>query len=258
MMIKNNSYQAYLLCLMVLLFLCAEKTYSQNQNDSTNNRKIGVSLFLKGGPVWSQWIHRHYQQYTYTEQREQFSINSFTLNVGAEFHLGKIISTQTGVNYFFANNQVNYTYEGDKGYSDYYMETNNYKASYSYIQIPIIIKINVGKKVKYYFSGGMVLGFLANENIKGKRIWDGPNWDNMPQHSHKEYIGNAIKTYSKDEDGVIASLGIEIPLNINYLVIELYGRKGLHTYNYGGYWSNNFGVNIGYRFTLREFKKEKS
>jgi len=253
-MIQNiKSCLVYSICLVTLFFLYTEKSFSQDEK-----RIIGVSLFLKGGPIYSQWLHRQYQDLTYTEQKEQFNINSFTVNLGSEFHLGKIISAQTGVNYFFANNQVSYTFERGKGYSDYYMEINNYKASYSYVQIPIIIKINVGKKVKYYFSGGMVLGFLVNENIKGKRIWDGPDWNNMPQHAHKEYIGNAIKTYTSNEDGVIASLGIEIPLNKNYLVIELFGRKGLHTYIHNGYWSNNWGINMGYRFVLQDFKKEKS
>lgn len=238
-------------------FIICQTCFAQRDTTSSIKRATGVSIFLKSGTGWSQALHRQYRQYEYTEQSEQININAFTINLGAEFHLGKTISTQTGINYFTAENQINYTFERGKGYPDYYKETNDYTVSYSYIQIPIILKINFGKKVKYYISGGMVLGFLANENIKGKRIWDGPDYNAFNKHVHKEYIGNTIKTNIHNEDGVITSLGIEIPLNKNYFLIELFARKGLHTYNYSGYWKNNFGINIGYRFVLSEFSKEK-
>jgi len=194
---------------------------------SINAQDKGFSIGLEAGP-------------SYPNFRDFYDENEFKicLNVG--------ITTKYFINkYFSINSGIRYE---RKGATYHRMFTNKFsepikEGSFSwkldYLVVPLLIELNLGKKVNFLLSTGPFLGYLFNKYS---------TFNNEP-------IENIFLEYSnKFEFGITSNIGVLFKIN-KKLSIKIEGRNnwGISTITkYGPLKTNSFAIITGISYSFNK------
>ncbi len=113
--------------------------------------------------------------------------------------------------------------------------------SVSSISVPFTVRVNVGKRVKFFLETGIFFEVNIGGREKGTSVtWFYPSGENDSIYS-KETRYNEKGDISSFNYGFSAGLGISIPMGKHYLIIKPDYKQGLMpVYNYMDVLSNNY------------------
>ncbi len=120
----------------------------------------------------------------------------------------------------------------------------------NYIKNPVLLKYEIGNKLKFYFNSGIYLGFLLSAREKG--IYSYYNPINLTSGTEEYVCGIVHDRFDKTDTGVIFGMGLGITTKKNLdIILETRYYYSLLTYEldcYDIYWITDLrslAVSIG-------------
>ncbi len=194
----------------ILIVLLALPHWTQAQEGK-------IELGIEGGPSLTNL----------RGPQEKFKYNGIPLGFGGitfQYHFSKMISLKTGLSY--DPKAFTATFEIDKPFSSI-----NGKHSFSrrldYLTLPVMIRFQVGKKVRFFVNAGGYLGILLVSSTEGTTIQDNEYYSHTSFFSYKSLIKDLHGTSAFDF-GASGGLGIGIPIKNRWTIsLEARGNLGL-------------------------------
>jgi hypothetical protein len=161
-----------------------------------------------------------------------FSKKGLMINSYANYSFIKGFSVQSELS--FEQYRIEQDYKKCQLGSIWYTDIN-YKLNY--LKIPILLKYDIGKKLKFYFNSGIYLGFLFSARENG--IFN--IYEEFKPLISVEYSDRTVHDrFDKTDTGVIFGTGLEIITNKSLdVIIETRYYYSLLTYEfdcYENYW----------------------
>jgi len=145
---------------------------------------------------------------------------AYSCGIKLQFNLNEILSLSTDIQYEKKGLQTKDILEvtDDNGLID--RRISKYYNCLDYITIPLILRVNFGKKTKIFLSSGIFMGYLLQQKSL---------------YYSKDYLNkqNQTKDYKKWDWGVSMGVGVSYPLSQKlFLTAEIRNNLGLYnTYN---------------------------
>lgn len=153
-----------------------------------------LTLGVKGGGSFSQLKGDYtYQSSSYLNNPP---VSSFTYGGFANYRLTSFLSVQTEINYLTQGFKFE-TQEGIIG------GNTNGKATFNYIQIPILAQISYSSKVKLFANAGLSANFLISGGSFSYHVW-GSQYPPV----NNDYHLNIKSDFNKVTLGFVGSAGV--------------------------------------------------
>jgi hypothetical protein len=173
-------------------------------NAQSNIIDIGIQgspsvIFLRG----DNFSYRNYKP-----------IIGFSSGLSADLNLTDFFSIVTGLSFERKGSQAFYQVIDDQGTPLSIAPANSYL---DYLAIPVLLRFNLGKNVKFYFNVGAYLGYLFNQSYvnKDKLL---PSTTNF-----------MTPTYRNFDTGFSSGIGIKLPMKKRfYFSMEIRNNLGLY------------------------------
>lgn len=170
----------------------------------------------------------------------------FSGGIALQYNFPKIFSIRTIFSYDRKGSMSKGTFIDAQGNS-----LGNYTiySHFNYLTLPILLRANFGKKIKYFFNAGPYLGRLSNQSSRLVA-------EQLPGVTY-----GGISNYTRYDIGLTAGAGIYIPIKKAFaLSFELRDNLGLYNISkwpvYGNATLNTHSANlllgIAYKFGARD------
>ncbi len=193
---------------------------------SINAQNKGFSIGLEAGP-------------SYPNFRDFYDENEFKicLNVGitTKYSINKYFSINSGIRY----ERKGATFNHLTRILNEPIKENSYSWNLDYLVVPLLIELNLGKKVNFLLSTGPFLGYLFNQFT----------------YLNNEPIENTILNHSNNfEFGISSNIGVLLEIN-KKLSIKIEGRNnwGISTITKcGPLKTNSFAIITGISYSFNK------
>lgn len=182
---------------------------------------------------------------TYIDEHHKPAIG-FATGITAQYNFPKIISVRAEFGFARKGSQLNeeLTFTDANGNvigTDRLIVQNQF----DYLQVPLVIRASIGKKMKYFVNAGMYGGYLLNQTIITNQTDYSPAIDT-------DNTGNMERL----DLGIVSGFGIEYPIGKRFAAsCEIRNSYGLYNTSkvplYQGGWIKTNSTNLLFNFVYR-------
>ncbi|HMJ48340.1 MAG TPA: porin family protein [Ferruginibacter sp.] len=190
------------LCLFLALYTFAQNEYDEVERDHENFFRAGI----KGGV--------NINKITGQTFRKGFNYN-FQLGGFLQFNFSPILGIQPEVN--FVQGSSEFTDDATSIYDDIFRDGSQKKARLNYLEIPVLLNLDIGTTQKIKLQGGPSYGALLKQTVDSLRS------------------GSTI--YKNGEWSLIGGLWMQLPL-INFGARYKYGLSNINGIDNRQTWRN--------------------